>query len=56
MEYEIISGSKASVEATLKDYESSKSAKSLIILGFWYDGSTNYHVLVRYLEKRSFET
>lgn len=46
--YEIVIGNKATVEATLKNYESSKEAHSLRVLGFWYDGTTNYHVLVRF--------
>ena len=54
MEYEIISGTKSEVEAILKDYESSKSSKTLRVISAWNDGAT-FYALVRYLEKRSYE-
>ena len=55
MKYEVLIGDKATVEALLETYESSKSSHTLKILGFFIDGSADYHILVRYSEKRSFE-
>ena len=48
--YEILSGSKATIEATLKDYESTKDAHSLKVLAMTTIDGTNFQVLCRYIE------
>jgi len=54
MEWEILSGTKSEVEATLKRYESEKSAKTLKVISAWNDGEV-FYCLVRYIEKRDYE-
>lgn len=47
LKFKILTGSKSYIEQTLEEYQETKDAHSVMILGFSYDGTT-YHVLVRY--------
>jgi hypothetical protein len=50
LKYEILSGSKATIESTLKDYESSKDAHSLRVLAMTSTDGLTFQVLVRFVE------